>query len=825
MNSVSFASTLLNILSERNSRREGFKAWTHVWWAAAAFAYGSTALAQSDSTANGSELEEIIVTAEQRSENLQKVPISMSVFEREFIDQYIRDVFSLQDFTPNLQLSEGNGFRQMDAGALRGIGLEERTTSISSNSILTYYDDIPIGTPFAAGIPQWDLERVEVLRGPQGTLYGRNALAGAIRWISARPTDELSGYGRFTFGEYDLAHFEGAVSGRVSENAKARVSAVVHNVDGYVTSVNTNTTLGEREWYGVRGIVDWQPSDKFDASFKVQYWEGDQDNLFFNAAPSELFEPILQDQFAAEGTDPDLDWQSEYTQVNSQLRDPFEKLDLTLTQVNLNYDFGPVMITSVTGYMEGESTAFFDFRNRKPAIQYIAIGMDDPTSIEQWTQEIRLTSQTDHPLQWIAGAYYQETDDANGSIAVSIGPLVPASIIPAGGTLGSFSPMGSFGYLSTYALFLHSTYNWTSNFKTTQSLRYTNEARSTDFGLNTVIYYPISPGATVGSVQAEGYDLLPFARLTHAERRAVAMANFSDHFSGGILSDPNELDANGNAVPRHLSDSWDEVTWRLAADYSVGDQALVYGSVSTGFKGGTFAINAVGGARAGVEPETSLVYEVGAKTVWFDDRLQINAAIFYNDHRDLQANQFVSVISPVTGALVGFFKLENLPKVKVSGVEISMRMVPIRNLDILLNLGFLESEIIEVVPGVENEAIVGNELPLVADKNFSAQMGYAFHTRIGTFRPAVSTRYIGTWWSNKDNDDLTGKLGDYWVSQARLDYYSASGRVNAAFYIRNIFDEVQPTWSNTARPDTTTGTTSSRVNAHRNWGITIGYKF
>lgn len=749
-------------------------------------------------------LEEIIVTAQRRAENAQDVPISMSVFSRDFIRQYLSDPYEVANFTPNYQNDNNFGLTRSNA-SIRGLRSSDTFDHLGSTSILTYYDGIAAGTPYTSAMPHWDLDRIEVLRGPQGTLFGRNAVAGAIQYLSAAPTDEFEGYGEFTVGEFDLRRFEAAVGGPITANVKGRLSATIYDRAGDVSNTFLDERVGERDWWGLRGIVDWQIADHFDVRVKAQHLEGDQDELNFNAAPGAMMPAAFQAWFAGVGHDPDLPRNSNFERLQSVLEEPFSTADLELVQVDLNYDFGPARLTAIVGYLDGKNR-INDDAVTMPVQIYDELAATD---ITQWSGEVRLTSQTNHPLQWIAGAYYQDTDDSSffdldvSGFFVADG-LTPVPVFAGAGNV--FSTGGAAQQLETYAFFLHTTRDWTEHLKTTHAVRYTHEEKSINYRFFSLFEFPVSPGVESGT-PAQHDDFVNFAKLGPDQQRRQAVS---------IFSDPNTLDADGNVVPFPLSDSWNEVTWRFAVDYRLRDGALLYASISRGFKGGIFSVLADPAAAVSAGPEVSIVYEVGAKSQWLGDRLQVNVSAFYNDHSNLQT---LLLTLSADGSV--FYLLDNLPEAELYGGEIEITAIPTDNLFIAANLGFIEAKITKVPPG--NENVLGNRLPLAEDMSFSGLVGYDIHTAPGMFSPHLSWRYRGEYWTTKENIDIPRKLGGFWTVDLRLGYESPQGKLYGLLYWKNLFDEVQPVAS--AIPDAALGTTASRINERRNWGVTIGYRF
>lgn len=772
--------------------------------------------AKTDQNTLGTVIEEVTVTVQRREEKAQEVPISASVFTGEFINQYLSNPTEVANFTPNFQFV-GDGLTNSFA-TIRGLGASDTTQPIDDLNIITYHDNIATGSPFFSAMPMWDLGRIEVSRGPQGTLFGRNAVGGAVQYVSAAPTDDYEGYAELTVGEFDLRRFEGAASGPVTDKVKARLSALTYDRGGDVFNPRHNIEQGERNWWGVRGIIDWQIADDFDARLKVQRFKGDTDMFLWFIPTAEQMPANHRAWLEAAGLESGLERSSKFERREGSLQDPFETVDIDTVEVDLNYNFGTVMLTGILGYMNGENLTLLDTTNT--AIEQLFFN-----SSEQWSGELRLTSQTDHPFQWIAGAYYQRNDDLMHAVLDQTGSArdldgdrrtrynadSQEDLLDGVNPSLAFSNIvfegGNARELETSAFFLHTTFEWTDQFTTTHAVRYTHEDQIMDYRFASLFEIPVSFGVTPGVLGAMHRDLVAFFNLSPQQQRQQAVS---------IIRDRNTLDAAGNVVPFRRSQSAEDTTWRLAADYRLTDDMLLYSSISRGFKGGKFsAFVADANSAIGVGPETAIVYEAGIKSEWLDNRLQANFSMFYDDHRGYQTILFNP--EGILGA--GAFLLDSIPESELYGAELEIKAVPLENLFVAANFGVLETKITKVPPG--NDQFLGNELPLAEDMNFSGLLRYDVPTDIGTFSPQISGRYRGGYWSLKENNDyLMGQLGDFWTLDGRIGYRSVSGGLYGMLYVKNALNEIRP--MRTTSP--LTGN-STRINERRNWGIQVGYRF
>ena len=794
---------------------------------------------------NTGRLEEVIVTAERRTELVQDVPIAISAFSSRMIQsENFNEPEDVSNLVPNFQMTGLNGTGGMGLNTLtiRGLGVSGSGNFIlSSTSVLTYHDDIASGTTFTSNLPFWDLGRVEVLRGPQGTLFGRNAVGGVVKYISQAPTDEFEAYGEFTTGEFSLRRFEGAVSGPITDNLRARVSMLTYDRGGDIDNILLKTKKGEREWFGVRGILDWTPTDQFSARVKYQRYEADSDTNFLNDASREAFSDDELAFFDTIGADLEIDRDSNFETQVGGLIEPSENYTLDMFQLNADYDFGPVTLNSIYGFMSASSDRVFDV---VPVPTSIDHGFA-PARLDQHSLEFRVTSTPGEfgRFNFIAGTYLQKTDDkafeANDFTGLrrdldadgltrhngdspedefdGLLPAGPGSFLSGAKTVAKDT--GTVQQLETAAVFLHTTYDWTDRLSTTHAVRWTTEDKEVDFWFNAFFEFPTRPGTTP---ETQFVDYIQFAKLNSRDKRIAPGVR--------ILDDPNRIDENGNVAPSNFDDDWQEITGKFSADYKLTDTAMVYGSFSRGFKGGSFvALAATPETSNAADPEISEVFEIGAKTQWFDDRLQVNFSAFFNNHEDFQATQ------KIRGGEIN--ALSNIPEVDIKGAELQIQARPVPNLFIMANFGIQEATIEKVVPTDDgsNEQFLNNDLGLTEEQNFSGVARYDIPTSVGTFTPGISWRYRGDFWSLFQNNDIDsvnpdgsfnlGPLGDFWEFNMRVAFESPDGRWYADAAIENVFDEVNSTRAEIPQPGGVLGGTLTNVNARRNWSASIGYRF
>ena len=350
------------------------------------------------------------MTAQRREEKAQDVPISITALGAEQLAS-LRSTADIAQAVPNIQLGSPIGFGIPRTG-IRGVAQGDFNANATTSNML-YLDDVPLNSPITQGAPIWDLERVEVLRGPQGTLFGRNATGGAVRYISAMPKSEPEGYAEVTVGDNDQREFRAAYGGPVTDTLGVRVSYISYDFGGDLYNVIQHTREGQQSFSGVRGVVTWDPTDKLSAVLRVQHVQGDQDVFSWKTTPGvtnspDNFGPLANGftsvgQIQASYGFQNLGPPSNYYLTESDTS-PNEHLEQTPISVNVNYDFGWATLTSVTGYLSVKHSLIID-NDATPAS---ILNEYDKNYGRQWTQEVRLASNGDGPFQWIAGLFYMD---------------------------------------------------------------------------------------------------------------------------------------------------------------------------------------------------------------------------------------------------------------------------------------------------------------------------------------------------------------------------------------------------------------------------------
>lgn len=526
----------------------------------------------------------IIVTARRVDEDLQDVPASIGVFSAgEITKRRIQSINEVLDLTP------GAAFTSLNKGqqdfSIRGISSQTEGAA-GDSAVATYIDNIAIGKDFAKSFELFDVERVEVLRGPQGTAFGRNASAGLIHIISKRPTREFEGFIDVAAGNYGLIDVSAAVSGPLSDKLSARLSVHFDDRNGYTTDISSGEDIDDEQNISLRGQLLFEPSDELEVLLRGS-WSKDDDGSTVRRGPDCTI-PYLEPPFG-DYTEPCDPWETDASD-----RDDL-RLDREIFSASAEAAWtlsDSIRLTSVTGYIDASLERSQDIFGT-PVDLIIGSSATDAWQI---SQELRLdNSAASSPLAWLVGLYFY-TDDQTAS--------------------GENRDVLSFAG---------------PPFATTSTLLTANETTS------------------VGAFAQIGYDLTDRLTITLGGRYSSDEKEFSAfHTATGGLGDVF-VDPAEDPVDAQTSNDWSKFTGSASLSYDISDEAHVYALVSQGYKAGGFD-GEPSTAAAALNPydeETSTNYELGLKTELLARRLRFNASAFYVDYADLQVADFLPSGAPI----------------------------------------------------------------------------------------------------------------------------------------------------------------------------------
>ena len=601
-------------------------------------------------------LEEIVVTAQKRQESLQDVPISVSVISGDkIVEAGIDNMDDLALYVPNFSKGESG------AGAIiqiRGIGTGSNPAF--EQSVVMYMDDISLSRGPLARMPLMDLERVEVLRGPQNVLFGKNSIAGAVSLITAKPTDEVEGSVSLRY-EPDYGDTEGTVvlSGPLSDRVAGRLAVRYADYGGYYYNSFLARDEEQREEMAVRGTLRWDAGDDAELIFKFENnsidgkGEGHElifgyDSLIPSLAGLDYTEAVAAIQggynaaIGAFGLPP-VDVGNDVISQDRVRRSAFsgyQELDLKKLQVTYNEEFDDFIFTSVTGYIGYEEDRLAG--GGLSGIDITSILTNE--KYDQISHEFRFTSTGDGPFSWIAGGFFQTwdldqegstlVDDMNLPVLLGLSGIAPGleSVANLKGTL-SYD-----GDSATYAGFGQLTWSMSDVARLTVGGRYTHEIKNgrrvNDVINTTTGEFDITQAIFASCAFGIDYDTLGqasnFFPLPDCLGNPPAVGVYNAH----------------DAMDRRTEDAF---TPSLTLELDVGDHSMFYASASQGFKAGGFDALAVRERNFEYEEEEVLGFELGMKSTFAGGRAQTNIAVFSSDYDDLQSTTFDGVAGFFTG--------------------------------------------------------------------------------------------------------------------------------------------------------------------------------
>lgn len=686
-------------------------------------------------------LEAVVVTAQRRSEDMQDVPISISAVTAEQLKSAgIQTTADLSLVSPGLTIGNTSGFLRPH---IRGVG----TTSVGAgleNSIATYIDGVYIASQPAALMSLGDIQQVEVLKGPQGTLFGRNATGGVIHVITQQPTDSLEGSASVDYGNYDLTRASLLVSGPLADTLGATFAARVgRQGEGYGKNLFNGKDIHDTDLdLSLRGKLRWDLSDLTSITVALDHSKLDSTAVLVGAPRG------AARQFAPPFTGGDYD-----VDMNVQ---PSRVVTGSGGSLQVQHDFGPLALTSISAYrtLEFDQTLDGDAGPTSFAI------LDYVQKDRQVSQEFQLASTGDSALTWVAGLYYFKLESDYDPYEVRLATVT--------------QHIESTQEAESYAAFAQGTYQLTDADRLTIGLRYTDETR------------------TVSGI--------------------------------GQLRSPAGAVLNALYPPQHHESDYNPFTWRISLDHRFQPDLLGYVSYSRGFKSGGF--NAQTPAAVGFDPEYLDAYEVGIKSVLFDQRLKLNVAGFYYDYQDMQVSTYI--LGPTS-------QIYNGAESELYGLDADLEFKATADLSVTFGMSINHARFSEFPAAVVSRVnpatpspttpsyLLGsgsakdNHLPFTPDQTFTLGLDYARPVTGGTIQSSLFVQHSGSYFTEPDN---RLKQTSYETINATLGFASANDTWFVRLWGRNLADETVKLQHLTA-----TYTEGVAYAPPRTYGVTVGYNF
>ncbi len=606
-------------------------------------------------------LEEVIVTATKRAESLQDVPVAVTAFTADTIQEAgINDTSDLAIMTPSLT-ANANTSPFTTRLQIRGIGTSQTDPALEP-SVGLFVDGVFFGRSGLGTSDLTDIARIEVLQGPQGTLYGKNTNAGAISIITKRPNlEEYEGYVEGTVGDYGMGRLTAAVSGPLSDNIAFRLSGNILQRDGYYDNAGAGVDdLNDADDWNVQGKLLWEPSNSL--SVLLSAFHVDRDSTCCGA--DSVQDATVNQELFKQGFSPDKNDPYDYD-VGTDWEDGFE-MDSDLVSLHIDYDTDWGTITSITAWNDYDYSSNYDADRSQLDILHVN---NEENSGDSFSQELRLDSSFGDNIDYMVGLFYYDQTTERGdktptaivgddfiTIANQQGLGIPFALVAQPGDYLSYQNTWD---NETIAVFGQATWHIGQRWHLTGGLRWTDEEREAD-------------------LFSETFSTAPLAPLGRAFLNSVS----------------TPIDAS-------LDRNTDNVDWLVKMAYDTGDDSMIYASVATGNKSGNFSGQNGGPEDREFDDEETLSYELGLKATMLDSRLRLNTAAFYSKIDDYQSQQQLP-------AGIGTF-VTNQGKLEVAGLDLQVEAVPLPNLT--LSGGLLYMDKYEITDGPRD----GQDLPYTAE--------------------------------------------------------------------------------------------------------------
>ena len=738
-------------------------------------------------------LEEIVVTAQKRQQSINEVGMSISAVGREQLSVMgVSDVSDLVKVVPGLTYQASQNGTPLFT--IRGVGFNDYSLG-ASPTVSVYVDEVPL--PYSAYTKgaTLDLERVEVLKGPQGLLFGQNSTGGAINYIAAKPSHEFESGISGSYGRFNRSEIEGYVSGGLTETVSGRLAAGSINSDGWQQNYRTGEKLGDEEVFKYRGQLLWEPTESATVLLGINGWtdKSETQQAQFKGLLLQTPDPsaalladipetqrridVLKSLQTAPNNSRSADW-GPYPNMNMLGWGERPERDDSFHQITLRADIeltDSLTLTSLTSYAEFEEYYAIDPDGTRLLVGNIGVTSD----VDSFSQELRLSGTGDQ-LEWLVGLNYATNDVVTGQNILT-GDATNTSLLPGGPWINdSISTLTQ--DITDSAIFANIEYGVTESITLLAGARYAeNETDSTS-----CLHY-----GDAGMLQSFAF----FSDVLRGIAPGTSQANFEDCLS---------LDENTLAlsrVPHEGSLEEDNVSWRLGLNYDATDDLLIYGLVSKGYKTGNFALIPAS-TTAQFDPinqESVLAYELGFKWSMLDKRLQFNGAVFDYDYQDKQVRGIIK--DPVFNQLD---KLVNIPESSIQGAEFDIVWMPVSSLTARLAGTYLESEVDEYytfvniltgqselgINGVRQQGdFSGSSLPFTPEKYLTADLDY--RTPISAnmeFYAGVSLLYNSESNSTFGNPEMT-RITDFTTVDMRLGVSAPDGKWSLGLWGKNITDE------------------------------------
>ena len=697
-------------------------------------------------------IETIVVTAQKRQQSVQQVGIAITAFSGDQIEDLgYENAQQVTAMSPGVSTIQPNGPSSFFV-SIRGVGQNDFSGDHQESPVAIYIDEAYISAASGAGFQLFDLERVEILRGPQGTLFGRNATGGLVHYISKRPTSDVEGYAKLTLGRYNQLKVEGAIGGGLGESVAGRFSFLRNTHDPYVTNT-IGKDLGNGDDWAVRGQLLFE-FDQGDWLFIAKAGEQDIDSGFFEHSTSRVNPITGLGEVTSGGNFTQLQWQepNDGVHTGSYNNIGYNIIETRGITSNFRWDFNHnISFTSVTDYFSLKKE-YLEDSDASPADFFNFLLNSD---LSQFSQDFRISGDG-NSLHWVVGLYYLniEGDFANGG---QTRQYFEALGFPGTGDNGG--PNGIYNPFSTKtkssAIYGQVEYQLTDSVTLIGGARYSNEKKSQDFKS----YYVEFDGTSTGIANEDTFEL------------------------GGAVFDYSSATYKAATKEDGL------VTAKLELDWQVDSDLMIYTSYNRGIKAGGYNAplditdlvdgNAVTGTvdDMSFDEEILHAFEIGFKSDFLDNTLRINGAIYTYDYKDYQA-----------------FRLEGLTQyvfntdATVNGLELELRAQPTEDLELMLGIGYIDNNV-EDAYRLPNGQLVDRVAVMTPEWNINGLARYQWELSNGGVVSAIADfSYMSEHYFQLKNAP-TGKEDGYTLVNMRVNYTTLNDLWSVSAFVNNVFDQ------------------------------------
>lgn len=741
-------------------------------------------------------MDEITITAQKREQSAQDVGIAITALSGEQMKALgYTNAQEVTALAPGVSTLQPNGEANYAIG-MRGVANNDFTTNVES-PVAVYIDEVYISQMSGAGFLMFDLERVELLRGPQGTLFGRNATGGLVHYITVKPDlEELNGYGSVSFGSFNRVKFQGAVGVPVTDKFAIRASFATHQGGGYVKNrLQPETDLNNANESAGRLQLLFQPTDTLEVLLNARFGQQDIRTGFFEYVsavfPTSQPSPGVPNPDLGGYIDTDGDvFAGDYDTPGHN------KLNTEGYTATVTWDADWATLTSITDFQTVKRD-YIEDSDASP-VDYFQFFLT--TDTEQFSQELRLNGGSDN-LKWVGGFYYMDLkiNDSNGGITRGLFEALFEASVEDLGFNGIRNPYTT--NTKTWSLFGQVEYQVSDQFAVIGGFRWIDEDKSHHYE-DSLVWFP--------DTSTSGQD-----------PNATVIAPALD---SGLPYDDSRSDGNWSA--------------RLQVNFTPNDNLLTYASWNRGVKSGGYNAPllpsqfAVTDAFMRYEPETLDAYEIGFKWDSEDGRFRVNGAVYYYDYDNYQAFSIIGLDTATLNA-----------QSKNKGFELEVQSSPIDGLDMQFGIAYVDVDVTDIpgiTLGVDTTGDGNNDVPPLFDDNpvlepvqtpnwnLNGLLRYEFAVDKGRLALQMDGQYrAGHFFALTNLAAVTE--GGYFIGNASMTYYGEGENWSMRVFVKNFTDKKYVVQSFDLSGSVSNGGLFGLIENYygmpRTWGVNLSYSF